>query len=77
MAAGLIGLVFALALLVNGFNLLRKPVRRLLAGDAVGRKLAAQRGEAFALRMYRAMAFGLIGVGLVALYFAARLLWSG
>ena len=74
MVAGLIGLVFALALLINGFNLVRKPLQQLLATDAVGRKLAAQRGNVFALRMYRVMALSLIGVGLVALFFAVRLL---
>jgi hypothetical protein len=51
---GIIGLVIAFFLLVNGFAALRRPLDMLLERDPLGRLLVKRWGEKRALIIYRA-----------------------
>ena len=50
---GIIGLVIAFFLLVNGFAALRRPLEMLLQRDPLGRMLVQRWGEKRALIVYR------------------------
>lgn len=76
MAAGLIGIILAMLVLVNGFAALRRPLDQLAQYDPIGKRMIEKRGEKVALRMYRIFGASMVLLGGVALYLAVRLLLS-
>ncbi len=74
MIGGIVGLVFALFLLVNGFAALRRPLDALVRYDPVGKLLVEKRGEAFTRRVYRLYGFGMVLIGMILAYLSLGLL---
>ncbi len=74
MIAGIIGLILGFIVLLNGFSALRRPLSELVKFDPVGKRMIAQRGEPFTLRMYRVFGASLVLLGLVALYVSVGIL---
>lgn len=77
MIAGIIGVIFAFLLLVNGFAALRRPLDELLKYDPIGKRMVERRGEKFTLRMYRIYGASMVLLGLVAGYVSVGLLSRG
>ncbi len=74
MIGGIIGLVFAVFLLLQGFAALRRPLETLVRNDPVGRKMIEKRGEKFTLRVYRIYGVSFVLLGLVTAYISLGLL---
>ncbi|MGQ9903102.1 MAG: hypothetical protein ACUVRU_01940 [Anaerolineae bacterium] len=70
----IIGLVFALLLMLNGFAALRRPLDTLAQHDPIGKLLIEKRGEAFARRIYRIYGLGMVVVGIIVAYVSLGLL---
>lgn len=76
-ASGVIGLILAFLLFLQGFAALRRPLSELVKNDPVGRKMIERRGEAFARRMYRILGASFVLLGLVCAYLALGILRGG
>ena len=76
-ASGIIGLVLAFLLFLQGFAALRRPISELVKYDVVGRKLIERRGEPFARRMYRILGGSFILLGAVCAYVSLGILRAG
>ncbi len=74
MIGGIIGLICAVILLVNGFAALRRPLDELVRYDPFGKLLVQKRGERFARRMYRIYGFGMVLIGMIIAYVSLGLL---
>lgn len=74
MMGGIIGLVVAVILLVNGFAALRRPLEALVQYDPIGKLLLEKRGEAFTRRAYRVYGFGMVLIGMIVAYLSLGLL---
>lgn len=74
MIAGIIGLILGFIVLLNGFTALRRPLSELVKFDPIGKRMVAQRGEQFTLRMYRIFGLSLALLGFVALYLSVGFL---
>lgn len=70
MLTGIIGVVLAMLLLVNGFAALRRPFEQLIENDPLGKRLLASRGEAFTRRAYRVYGAIFVLLGLAVAYLA-------
>lgn len=68
MFTGVIGIVLALLLLVNGFAALRRPFDQLIENDPLGKRLLASRGAAFTRRAYRVYGAVFVLLGLAVAY---------
>jgi hypothetical protein len=77
MLAGIIGLIFALLLLLNGFAALRRPLDALVARDPIGKKLLERGGETVTLRVYRIYGAAFVLLGMFVAYFSLNLLRGG
>jgi hypothetical protein len=74
MIGGIVGLVFAVILLVNGFAALRRPLDALVQYDPIGKLLLQKRGEVFTRRAYRIYGFGMVVIGMIVAYVSLGLL---
>ena len=74
MAGGILVLVFALFLLLNGFAALRRPLEALVQYDPFGKRILEKRGEKFTLRLYRIYGLAMVLIGLVFTYLSLDLL---
>jgi hypothetical protein len=74
MIGGIIGLVFAVFLLLQGFASLRRPLEVLVRNDPIGKKMIEKRGEKFTLRVYRIYGGSFVLLGLVTAYISLGLL---
>jgi hypothetical protein len=63
-----IGLVLALIMMVNGFAALRRPLDMLVRNDPLGKRILAQRGEVFTLRLYRLYGAAFVLLGMILAY---------
>ncbi len=77
MAAGIIGAIFALLLVLNGWGGLRKSLDDLMQYDPIGKRMYEKRGAQFTLRVYRIMGASMLLLGLVTAYLAARMILAG
>ncbi len=77
MAAGIIGAIFALLLILNGWGGLRKSLDDLMQYDPIGKRMYEKRGAQFTLRVYRIMGASMLLFGLVTAYLAARMILAG
>ncbi len=74
MIGGVVGLVFAVILLINGFAALRRPLDELIRYDPFGKLLAQKRGERFAQGVYRIYGLGMVLIGMIIAYVSLGLL---
>ncbi len=74
MLPGIVGLLFAVLLLLFGFAGVRRPLVQLTEHDPIGRRLLAARGEHFTLIVYRIYGVAFVVLGLVMAYLSLGLL---
>jgi hypothetical protein len=74
MLRGVIGLTFAMILLLFGFAGLRRPLEQLVEHDPIGKRLLATRGERFTRIAYRVYGTAFVLLGLVVAYLSLGLL---
>ena len=74
MLQGIIGLIFAMLLLLNGFSALRRSLDTLVAHDPIGKRLLQRRGEKVTLRVYRIYGAAFVLLGMVVAYLSLSLL---
>ena len=74
MLSGIIGLIFAMLLLLNGFAALRRPLDALVERDPIGRKLLERGGEKLALYVYRIYGGAFVLLGMFVAYLSLELL---
>jgi hypothetical protein len=74
MLSGIIGLIFAMLLMIFGFAGLRRPLAALIEYDPIGKRLLAARGERFTLIAYRVYGAAFVLLGLVLAYLSLGLL---
>jgi hypothetical protein len=74
MLQGIIGLVCALLLLLNGFAAMRRPLDALVERDPIGRRLLERGGPVFARRVYRIYGAAFVVLGMLIAYFSFGLL---
>lgn len=72
--AGIVGVILAFLMLINGFAALRRSLDELVKYDPFGKRILERRGEAFTLRLYRLYGAGLVVLGLVLAYLSVQLL---
>jgi hypothetical protein len=70
MLQGIIGLIFAMLLLLNGFSALRRPLNILVEHDPIGKRLLARGGERLTLRVYRIYGAAFVILGMVVAYYS-------
>lgn len=74
MLQGIIGLICAMLLLINGFASLRRPLNALVEHDPIGKRLLERGGEKLTLRVYRIYGVAFVLLGMVVAYFSLGLL---
>ena len=74
MLSGIIGLIFAMLLLLFGFAGLRRPLEALIEHDPIGKRLLAAKGERFTLIAYRIYGAAFVLLGLVVAYLSMGML---
>ena len=74
MLSGIIGLVCAMLLLLNGFSAVRRPLNALVEHDPIGKRLVAHGGEKVALRVYRLYGAAFVIAGVVVAFLSLGLL---
>ena len=74
MLQGIIGLILAMLLLINGFAALRRPLSSLVERDPIGKRLLARGGEKLTLRVYRIYGTAFVLLGMVVAYLSLGLL---
>lgn len=72
--AGIVGVILAFLMLINGFAALRRSLDELVKYDPFGKRILERRGETFTLRLYRLYGAGLVVLGLVLAYLSVQLL---
>ncbi len=73
MIIGIVGVILAFLLLINGFAALRRPLDELVQYDPIGKRMLERRGEKFTLRVYRLYGLVMLALGLVGGY--ASIYW--
>jgi hypothetical protein len=74
MLQGIIGLIFAILLLLNGFSALRRSLDALVEHDPIGKRLLQRGGEKLTLRVYRIYGAAFVLLGMVVAYLSLGLL---
>jgi hypothetical protein len=77
MIAGIIGAIFALLLILNGWSGLRKSLDELVQYDPIGKRMLEKRGPQFTLRIYRIMGILMLLLGLTAAYLSVQFILAG
>ncbi len=74
MFGGILGLLIAFLVLLNGFAAIRRPYAQLIEHDPLGKRVLAARGEAFTRRAYRVFGVVLVLMGLALAYVSLQAL---
>jgi hypothetical protein len=74
MLSGIIGLIFAMLLMIFGFAGLRRSLAALTEHDPIGKRILAAKGERFTLIAYRVYGAAFVLLGMAMAYLSLGLL---